>query len=258
MDLGSKVALVTGGGHRLGRAISLALADRGAVVAVHYRAAAEAARETASVCAERLRDQGTPSPVPATAELALQADLTVPAEVDALMARLEKATAHLDLLVHCVGLHERTPVSLSPETLDAAFEEQLAVNLRAAGSTIRRATALMQRAGSGAVVTLTDALLRRPFPGYGPYYAAKTALEALTHTWAVELAPTVRVNSVAPGIILPAERDSPASLERWRRRIPLGRLGTPEELAEAVCFLLEADYVTGQVLAVDGGLGWAR
>ena len=108
------------------------------------------------------------------------------------------------------------------------------------------------------MVTLTDALLRRPFPGYGPYHAAKTALEALTRTWAVELAPEIRVNAVAPGIVLPAETDSAESRLRWRRRIPLGRLGTPEELAEAVCFLLGARYVTGQVLAVDGGLSWAR
>lgn len=258
MDLGSKVALVTGGAHRLGRAVSLALADRGAAVVVHYRTAETAARETAAACAKRARRGGVTSPLPATTGMALQADLTIPAEVDTLIARIEATAGRLDLVVHCVGRHDKTPLSLSPEALDDAFEEQLAVNLRAAGSTIRRATPLMQRGGGGAVVTLTDALLRRPFPGYGPYHAAKTALEALTHTWAMELAPAVRLNAVAPGIILPAEQDSPESRERWRRRIPLGRLGTPEELAKAVCFLLESDYITGQVLAVDGGLGWAR
>jgi len=258
MDLGTKVALVTGGGHRLGRAISLALADRGAQVVVHYHTAAGAARDTAAQCAERLAKLGSAPSQSRPSSVTVQADLTRPREADRLFADLEQTMGRLDLLVHCVGLHEKTPVTLPPGALDAAFHEQLAINLGAAASTIRRAVPLMKRSGSGAVVTLSDALLRRPFKGYGPYNAAKSALEALTHTWAVELAPSIRVNTLAPGIILPAERDSAESLARWVRSIPLGRLGSPEELAEAACFLLQADYITGQVLAVDGGLSWAR
>jgi len=255
MELSGTRALVTGAGKRLGRAIAFALADAGVQVAVHHRHSASEAADTARNCAARCaRARGDDAPL---APLTVAADLTRPEEVARMFETLQ-AAGGVHLLVNSAGLHEKTPVSLAPDDLEAAFDAQLGVNLRAAARCIRHAQPQMEALGGGAVVSLSDALLRRPFPGFGPYHAAKVALEALTRTWAVELAPAVRVNAVAPGIVLPAERDSQRSRDRWKKRIPLGRLGTPEELADAVRFLLAADYITGQVLAVDGGLSWAR
>jgi NAD(P)-dependent dehydrogenase (short-subunit alcohol dehydrogenase family) len=220
---------------------------------------ADAIREPLALGADAIREPLALGADAIREPLALGADLTRPAEVDALFARLADAWGGVHLLVNSVGLHARTPVArLDADALEAAFDSQLDVNLRVAARCLHRARPRMLALGGGAAVNLTDALLRRPFPGFGPYHAAKVALEALTRTWAVELAPGIRVNAVAPGIVLPADTDSAESRARWLGRIPLGRLGTPEELAEAVRFLLAADYVTGQVLAVDGGLSWAR
>jgi NAD(P)-dependent dehydrogenase (short-subunit alcohol dehydrogenase family) len=257
MELTGKSALITGAGKRLGREIALALARRGVRVAVHYRRSAEEAAQTARDCTAAMRSAGGEESGTETA-LAVRAELTDAADTAALFERLRADWGGVHLLVNSVGLHRKTPVSQEPAALEAAFDEQLEVNLRTAARCLRLAHPQMASLGGGAVVNLSDALLRRPFPGFGPYHAAKVALEALTRTWAVEMAPAVRVNAVAPGIVLPAEGDSEASRERWRKRIPLGRLGTPAELADAVCFLLQADYITGQILAVDGGLSWAR
>ena len=222
-----RVALITGAGTRVGRAIALHLARHGWTVAAHYRAH---------------------RPPPRLA--AFRADLAAPDGPDLLARAFRRRFRRLDLLVCSAAVFERRPL----ERTDAAFfDAQMALNARAPLLLARALLPLLRRSG-GSVVNVADlggALV--PWAGYSAYGASKAALRAVTESLALELAPRVRVNAVAPGTVLWPE-GTPASLRRRLvSRIPLGRAGTPEDVAEAVRFLASAPFVTGVVLAVDGG-----
>ncbi len=222
-----RVALVTGAGTRVGRAIALHLARHGWTVAAHYHAHRPPPRLTA-----------------------LRADLAAP-DGPALLARaFRRRFGRLDLLVCSAAVFERRPL----ERTDAAFfDVQMALNARAPLLLARALVPLLRRSG-GSVVNVADvggALV--PWAGYSAYGASKAALRAVTESLALELAPRVRVNAVAPGTVLWPEA-TPASLRRrLASRIPLRRAGSPGDVAEAVRFLAGAPFVTGVVLAVDGG-----
>ncbi|HEX4953639.1 MAG TPA: SDR family oxidoreductase [Thermoanaerobaculia bacterium] len=246
MNLAGKVALVTGGARRLGRAIALELATSGASIALHYGRSTLEAEATAA----EIRARGVEVwPLPA--------DLARPEQIASLFAAVEARAGRLDVLVNSAACFEKKPlVEISAEEWDAV----MAVNLRAPFLTTRHAASLMTASprpegAPGAIVNLVDLAALHPWPGYAHHGVAKAGLAHLTRVAARELAPGVRVNAVAPGAILPAPGVTADSAE-WRRlgeRLPLGRTGHPGEIARTVVFLAENDFITGAILPVDGG-----
>jgi NAD(P)-dependent dehydrogenase (short-subunit alcohol dehydrogenase family) len=227
--------VVTGGGRGLGRAIVRALAEEGADVAFSYRESRRGAFEEAEAV-RRLGRRVFTGP----------ADARVPGEV---VAFIEEAAGELggpDLLVNNVGVFRRVSLDeMSEEVLDEAFD----VNVKATVMASRAAAPHMRRRGGGAIVNVASLGGLRPWPSHLAYCASKAALVMATRCLAIALAPRIRVNAVAPGVL-----DPPGAEEAVKRRIPAGRFGTHAETVEAVLFLLAgAGYTTGEVLRVDGG-----
>ena len=236
-----KRALVTGGGIRLGRAIALALAGAGARVAVHHHRSAEGARQVEA----DIRSRGGEA-------FTVSADLTREDEVARMFARVDEYfEGRLDVLVNNAGVLER--VELADMTLER-WGRMFQLNVQSALSCALQARARMLAAGGGAIVSLTDISAERPWRGHAHYCASKAALVSLTRSLALEWAPEIRVNAVAPGTVLPPEDMSAEELARLAAHVPLRRLGEPTDVAQAVAFLCAGPpYLTGQVLAVDGG-----
>ena len=236
--LAGRVALVTGGGRRVGRAIAVALGARGMRVVVHFHGSADGARETARL----IRDAGGVATL-------IQADLGDVAAAGDLVNGTLAAEGRLDALVNSAAVMRRTPVG---ETTPAAWDEMFALNVRAPYFLAQHAASAL-RASRGAIVNIADLAAFETWPAYVPHGMTKAAVVQMTRALAHALAPEVRVNAVAPGVVLLPEGWSEADAERLRATTPLQRLGTPEDVAGAVVYLLEADYVTGEVIKVDGG-----
>src|SRR5512134_1422085 len=219
--LASKVALVTGAGRRVGAAIARRL----------HAAGANAAR--------------------AGSAMRVKADLLAPVAPQALIGAAKQRFARLDFLVNNASAFYPTRLG---EIEASHWEELIGSNLRAPLFLAQAAAPHLAFAG-GAVVNIADIHAERPLKGYVVYSIAKAGLVALTRSLALELAPSVRVNAVAPGAIAWPEdgQFDPAERSRVVATTPLARTGTPEEIAQAVHFLCTAPFVTGQVLAVDGG-----
>lgn len=237
------VALVTGGGVRVGRAIALSLAGSGYDLLIGYnKSPAQSAR-----VARDVRDAGRRAHT-------VRSDLSREADI----ARLARAAAdrygRLDLLVNSASTF--APGDLLEVTADE-WDAVMAVNLRAPFLLVRE-TAPLLRAARGAVVNIVDLSALHPWTTHPHHSVSKAALLHLTRVMARRLAPEVRVNAVAPGFVLPPESYSAEKIERVRRRVPMGRVGAPEDVAGAVRFLARARYVTGEVVVVDGGLGSLR
>ncbi len=233
-----RVALVTGAGQRVGQAIALALGAEGFRVAVHYHASGDGARRTAAA----LRGLGAEADV-------FAADL---ADGDAPAALLRDIAARfggVDLLVNSAAVMRRLPLdTVTP----AEWDETFAVNLRAPFFLSLAAARVMGERG-GAIVNIADHLAHESWPLLVPHGIAKAAVEAMTRQLAKQLAPRVRVNAIVPGAVL-APDDWPAEAQRkFVDSTPLRRLGTPDDIAQAVVYLASAPYVTGAVLVVDGG-----
>lgn len=238
MELAGQTALVTGAGRRLGQAIAVALGAEGMRVAVHYHASDSGASETA----RRIEAAG------GTAFL-VQADLRDPAAAPALIEKVLAAGGALDVLVNSAAEMVRTPLgTVTPEQWDALF----ALNLRAPFFLAQAAAPALEQ-GRGTIVNIADIAADETWPGYIPYSITKGGVAHMTRALARAMAPGVRVNAVAPGAVqLPDDWDD-AAAARLASTTPLGRLGTPADVVNAVLYLLRADYVTGQTLAVDGG-----
>jgi pteridine reductase len=240
-DAGRPVALVTGGARRIGAQIARRLHGAGYDLAIHYRGAeAEALALKAELDAHR------PSGV-----LLLPGELGATGVPAALVASVLAHFGRLDGLVNNASAFFPTPIGT---TTDAQWQELFDSNARAPFF-LAQAAAPALRAARGAIVNMIDIHAERGLREHTPYVMAKSALAAMTRSLALELAPEVRVNGVAPGAVLWPEQGKPeAEKEAVLRATPLARAGTPEELAEAVRWLLQdASYCTGQVLRVDGG-----
>ena len=237
--LAGRRAVVTGGGRGLVCALVRALAGEGAAVAFSYRESRRGALEEAEAV-RRLGRQAFTGP----------ADARVPGEIAAFVDEAAAALGGLDFLVNNVGVFRRIPLDdMSEGALDEAFD----VNVKAAVMASRAAATHMRSRGGGAIVNMASLGGIRPWPSHLAYCASKAALLMATRCLALALAPQVRVNAVAPGIL-----DPPGADETVRRRIPAGRFGTHGEAVEAILFLLAAGgYTTGHVLPVDGGRGLA-
>lgn len=232
------VALVTGGAVRLGRALSLGLAEAGYDVVVNYRSSAGPAEEVR----ERIRGLGR------SCTLA-RGDLGVPAEVEGVVEAVRQAHGRLDLLVNSAASFVSTPIL---ETGADEWDRVLDVNLRGPHLLVRGFAALLRESG-GAVVNIADHMGMKPWVRYGAHSVSKAALIHLTRIQARALAPEVRVNAVAPGLVLPPEGLSEEALEKEVDATLVKRVGTPQDVVEAVLYLARASYVTGHLLVVDGG-----
>ena len=222
-----RVALVTGAGVRVGLAVARDLARHGWTIAAHYRTH---------------RPRGFAA--------ALPADLALPDGPARLAAACRERFGRLDLLVNSASVFDRLPVE---RTDAAAFDAQMDVNARAP-LLLSKALLPLLRRSRGSVVNVADVgggLV--PWRGYAAYCASKAALVRLTECLALELAPRVRVNAVAPGTVLLPAGTPAAERRRLEARIPLGRSGTPSDVCGAVRYLADAPFVTGAVLPVDGG-----
>lgn len=237
--LSGKAALVTGAGVRVGRAIAVALGEAGADVAVHYNASAGPAEETAAA----IRSFGRRA-------LPIPADLSDPQAPAGLVRRAIDALGAIDVLVHSAASFRRLPLE---ETDAEVWDAAMNLNARA-GMLLARAAAPALRARCGRVVLVSDFLALQPIRGYLAHSVSKAAAEGLVRALAVELAPEVSVNGVAPGTVLVPEGTSAEQAERWARESLLRRNGDPADVAAAVVFLCAGpSFLTGQVLRVDGG-----
>jgi pteridine reductase len=236
--LRGQVALVTGAGRRIGQAIALALGAEGMRVAVHYHGAADGAGRTASA----LRGLGADTET-------FGADLrdadAPPRLVEAVVARF----GALDVLVNSAAVMRAVVLD---RVTPAEWDETFAINARAPFFLSLAAARAMGERG-GAIVNIADHLAHESWPRLVPHAASKATLEAVTRQLAVQLAPRVRVNAVAPGAVLPPDDWPEAARLEFEAGTPLRRLGSPDDVAQAVVYLAAAPYVTGQVLFVDGG-----
>ena len=236
--LAGRVAIVTGAGRRVGRALAVALGARGMRVVVHYGGSADGARETARL----IQEAGGAATI-------VQADLRDVAAGRQLVDRVVEQEGELFALVNSAAIMLRTPVG---ETTPAEWDEMFALNVRAPYFLSQHAAPAL-RAARGAIVNIADLAAYETWPAYVPHGMTKAAVVQMTRGLAHALAPEVRVNAVAPGVVLLPEGWADADAEHLRSTTPLRRLGTPEDVAHAVVYLLEADYVTGEVIKVDGG-----
>lgn len=238
MKLEGRVALVTGAGRRVGQAIALALGERGMRVAAHYHESAAGAEETGT----RIRDSGGFAQT-------FRADLRRVQACESLIEEVGTAFGGLDVLINSAAVMLRTPIG---SVTQAQWDDMFAINLRAPFFCAQAAAGMLGRNG-GSVVNIADLAGLESWPAYVPHGISKAGVIQMTCSLARALAPTVRVNAVAPGAVLLPEDFSDEERARLERTTPLARIGTPQDVALAVVYLLDADYVTGETLVVDGG-----
>ena len=233
--LRGKVILVTGGAKRIGRGIALRLAQEGARVAIHYGTSEAEARATAAECG------GAP---------VFRANLENVGEIETLFADVEAHFGRIDGLVNNAARFTRIdPLKITEADWDFIHD----VNLKATFFCCQQAAKRMLATGGGRIVNISSLGAIRPWAEHAHYCASKAGVAMLTRALAQSFAPTISVNSVAPGVIPFGEQDE--RIQRLIEKTPTNRAGTADEVADAVVYFLAAsEFVTGQILAVDGGL----
>jgi pteridine reductase len=239
MEIDGKVAIVTGGAIRLGKALALALAEHGARVVVHYGSSAGPAQATV----RQIQALGSDA-------LAIQADLSQPGQTPSIVERAATHFGQVDVLVNSAAIFEP---GTWDDTTEANWDNHFAINLKSPFFLSQAFAAHVGRERAGHIVNIADWRGVRPGTGHVAYTLTKAALIAMTKSLAQALAPNIQVNAIAPGLILPPPGQDQAYLERWARQIPAQRVGSPEEVAKALIFLLRSDFVTGDLIFVTGG-----
>jgi NAD(P)-dependent dehydrogenase (short-subunit alcohol dehydrogenase family) len=239
MNLYGKTALVTGGAIRVGKAISLALARAGANIVINYsRSAAEAAQTAAEV--EAL----------GAAALPIQADVADHAQVQQMVAQAQARFGAVDVLVNGASLFKRTPL---PTADVSDWRRVVGISLDGAFYCANAVAPQMLARGAGVIVNIVDFSAWKPLAGFAAHSVGKAGLLALTRQLALELAPAVRVNAVSPGPVLAPPDYDAAQIARLAKKTLLKRWGSAEDVAQAVLFLVQSDYITGDCITVDGG-----
>lgn len=237
--LAGRRALVTGGAVRVGRALSLELADMGIDVVVHHRSSAQAAADTAAEC----RSRGVRAAV-------VGGDLGSAAGARAVVAEAQEALGGIDVLVNSAA---NFVAAAFDETTEEEMDLALAVNLKGPFFCAQAAAPAMIAAGFGRIVNIADVAGLEPWPRFTAHSVAKAGVVMLTRSLAQTLAPAVTVNAIAPGTVLMPDESSDDATRRSVEKSVLKRVGSPDDVAGALRYLLEADYVTGHTLVVDGG-----
>ncbi len=239
--LSGKVALVTGAGQRVGRSIAEGLAAAGADVAVHFHTSRQGADEVVA----RIVVDGNRA-------VSIGADLSDAATLEPMVDQVERAFGRIDILVNSAALFEQADLlETRLETLDRLW----AINTRAAYLLSQSLARRLLPRGSGDIINVLDlAGVFETWRHASAYAMTRAALASLTKSLALELAPAIRVNAVAPGIVLPPGSVSAEQVDSLTARIPSGTFGTPTDVVQTVLFLLTGPrYLTGQIVAVDGG-----
>jgi pteridine reductase len=238
VDLDGMVALVTGAGTRVGRAIAVALGKAGMRIGVHYYGSEKGARQTADEIVAAGSEART-----------LPGDLTDPATGPRVVEHMSKVFGSLDVLVNSAAVMLRTPVG---EVLVEDWDAMFALNLRAPFFLSQSAARAMKDRG-GVIINIADLAAFEAWRNYVPHSITKAGVVQMTRALAHALAPKIRVNAIAPGAVLLPEGATPEFRDKLISTTPLGRIGSPEDVAQAVIYLISADYVTGETLIVDGG-----
>ncbi len=247
MNPTNKVALITGGAHRVGKAITMMLAQMGAHVVVNYNASASAAEQTVRE-AQALGVQA----------LAVQCDVSSLPDVQRMRAAILDQFGGVDIIVNAASLFDKTPFPSADPAVLESWHKVTRISIDGAYYVCNELVPSMQQRAlhqstSGLIVNIIDLSVRQPWHNFTAHAVGKAGLLALTKQMALELAPTIRVNAIAPGAVLPPPDFSKARIASSAKRIPLERWGSAEDVAQAVRYLIEADYVTGDVMTVDGG-----
>ncbi len=240
MDLKGKNALVTGSGIRLGRAIALALGKAGCNLALHYNSSVESVAKVKS----DLEKMGTKAHV-------FQQDLEDINHVQDLMGRVCSEFGHIDILINNAGIYPSgNGKSATPEKISRVFN----VNLFSAWLLISAFAQQLPRDMQGKVINISDSKVFRYGTDHFSYRVTKQAINAITAMFALELAPNITVNAIAPGTMLPLQGFEHIDLQVVAdRQIPLRQIGSPEIIAQNVLHILSQDFMTGHVIRVDGG-----
>ncbi len=246
MRLSGTVALITGGAKRVGRAVALELACAGCDVAVHYRRSRTDAEEVVA----QIKQMGRRA-------VAVSGDLNDPTSWPRIIQGTIDGLGRLDILINNASLFLPDP-DATEDSLDGfdaeLWDQMLRTNLTAPVALCHYCRRYLAANGRGKVVNLCDIAAERPWPKHVAYCASRAGLVAVTKALALALAPEIQVNGVAPGIAIFPDAYSDELRRRLVERVPLARSGTPEEVALLVRFLVEsADYITGQVIPIDGG-----
>jgi pteridine reductase len=238
MDPRGRTALVTGGARRVGRAFALGLAAAGARVVVNYNASGEEAAETVA----QIQAGGGEA-------LAVQADVSRLEDIRRLVDETRSAFGGLDILVNSASLFEQMAFEAITE---AAFDRVLGVNLKAPFFLSQHAASHLSKAG-GTIVNIVDLSALQAWPSFAHHAVAKAGLAHLTRVLARALAPDVRVNAIAPGNVLPPEDHAGEDFAGGSDRRLVDRAGRPDDVVDALLWLVRSEFVTGQVVVVDGG-----
>ncbi len=235
-----KIAVVTGAARRVGKSIALALAERGAHVAITFRRShAEAQQTLQEIEARGVQGMG------------VQADITRGADVDASVQQIIERFGRIDILVNNASNYYKTPFATLTEE---QWDDLVDTNLKGTFLMAKRVGDEMLKAGGGKIINLADWAGFRPYKDYIPYCVAKAGVIALTKALAKTLAPAIQVNAVAPGPVMLPEDFTEAERSAIVRATPLKRIGSPSDVAQVVVFLVEgSDFITGTTIMVDGG-----
>jgi NAD(P)-dependent dehydrogenase (short-subunit alcohol dehydrogenase family) len=240
MNLQGKVALVTGAGRRVGQAIAIALAERGAALAIHYRSSRVGAEEAAArIIEQRGRAQ------------IFSAELERVDELERMVASVIEAFGRVDVLVNSASVFYRKPLE---EVTERDWDLNLDTNLKAPFFLAKFVGAAMRRQGAGKIINIGDWAAIRPYNNYLPYTVSKAGLIGLTRALAKALAPEVQVNCLALGPVMPPDDYGSEDIERLRLATLTKTMGSPGDVARAVLFLCEGtDFATGSTMMLDGG-----
>lgn len=240
MDLKNKIALVTGSAVRVGKVIALHLAQRGCHVAVHYCSSQMQAANTA----KQLRSMGVRAEI-------FKADLRSVKQLQKMATTVAKKMGPIDILINSASIYDRTPLF---KITEKDWDDHQNINAKGAFFLSRFCAQAMLKRRTGKIVNIADSDMHHPYNNYLPYMVSKSALVEMTICLARELAPYVQVNAIGPGPVLLPPKTSAAQLKKIIAATPLGRIGSPEDVAAGVLFCLEgSDFITGALIPIDGG-----
>jgi pteridine reductase len=238
MELDNKVAIVTGGAVRLGRALALALAEQGARLVIHYNSSAGPAEEILAQI-KALSDG-----------IAVQADLRQVSKVQAIITHAVEHFGQVDVLINSAAIFEPGGIA---DTTEADWDSHFKTNLKAPFFLCQAFAAQVGKEQPGHIINIADWRATRPRANFLAYTLTKAALITMTYSLAQALAPNIQVNAIAPGLILPPPGKDQAYLEQMARTIPAHQAGSPDDIAKTMLFLLGSDFITGELIFVTGG-----